>query len=58
MNAKLVAEPQVKDSGKCQRTHLMEVKPYGRHGYCEYSIASRRLFACEFRGSASFTRGR
>lgn len=22
MNAKLVAEPQVKDSGKCQRTHL------------------------------------
>ena len=55
MNAKLVAEPQVKDSGKCQRTHLTEVKPYRRHGYCEYSIASRKLVAREFRGSAAFT---
>jgi len=58
MNAKLVAEPQVKDSGKCRRTHLAQVKPHGRHGYCEYSIASGRLFAREFRESVWFTCGR
>ena len=54
-NAKLVAEPQVKDSGKCRRTHLDGGEPCRRHGYCKYSIAIRRLVACEFHASAPFT---